>query len=232
MSGGGTPPVKPSPDLWVNLGLPSGTLWAKTNMDITQANGFAISEFQLGCSFVSWGNIEMHNPVDDSAFDYDWGSRNTQEPWYEGQPYGQTPGCTIQTNIGMSSDVARVICGSPWRIPKSSDFVELLAYVDFLDGDGQVIDPSVTNKLATVNGVTGLYLQSKINGERLFIACCGYGAGTSLYNSGTGGSYWASDYYNDRSARTLSFGESFVYPSNSSNRCFGMAIRPVWNDIR
>lgn len=224
--------MKPSPDLYVDLGLPSGTLWAKTNIDVTQANGFAISEFQLECSFVSWGNTEMHNLINSTTFDYDWGTVNEQAPWYEGQPYGQTPGCDIQTDIGISSDVARVICGSPWRLPSASDFEELLAYVDYLDGNGQVIDPSVTDKIATVNGVSGLYLQSKVNRRRLFLPCCGHGAGVLIYDQNISGDYWSSTWANDRTALKLAFNASSVGPSRSSNRFFGNPIRPVWVDVR
>lgn len=201
-------------------------------MDITQANGFAVSEFQLGCSYVSWGNIEMHNPVDESTFDYDWGTSNGQAPWYEGQPYGETPGCEIQTNIGLSDDVARVICGSPWRLPRSSDFSELFTYVDFLDGNGQVIDPSVTNKIATIDGVSGLYLRSKINGERLFLPCCGGGGDTRLGNLNAAGLYWSSTWVNAQTAHIMLFSDSTVVPYRISNRCNGYPVRPVWRDVR
>lgn len=231
MSGGGTPPVKPSPDLYVNMGLPSGKLWAKTNLDASQANGFSESAFQYDCSYVSWGNLQMHNPVSDSEFDYDWGSVNEQEPWFEGQPYGETSGCQIQSNIGLSQDIARIIAGSPWRMPSADDFSELFRYSDLIDADGQVIDPSVTNKIVTVNGIRGIYLKSKINGARLFFACCGTGSGSSLNDRSTSGRYWSSTWVNDHYAKRMAFNQTGVTPSLDASRSYGYPVRPVWVDV-
>lgn len=231
MSGGGTPPVKPSPDLYVNMGLPSGKLWAKTNLDASQANGFSESEFQYECSYVSWGNLQMHNPVSESEFDYDWGGVNAQSPWYEGQPYGETAGSQIQTNIGISQDIARIIAGSPWRMPSADDFIELFRYSDFIDADGQVIDPSVSDKRVTVNGIKGLYLSSKINGARLFFACCGNGTGTALSDRAIIGNYWSSTWASERYARRMVFSQAGMNPSNDVSRYVGYPVRPVWVDV-
>ena len=100
-----------SPDyLFVDMGLPSGLMWAKRNIDVTQPNGFAASEFQYECSFFSWGNVECHNPISDSAFDYDFGSSN------EG-PYASTPGAALTGDASLSYDAARINCGAPWRLP-------------------------------------------------------------------------------------------------------------------
>lgn len=224
--------MKPSPDLYVNLGLPSGNLWAKSNLDDTQANGFAASEFQYECSYVSWGNIEMHDPVSASAFEYDWGGINSQQPFYGGQPYGDTPGCDIQTNIGLSFDVARVLAGSPWRLPSSEDFNELFTYVDFIDAEGNIVDPSRSDKRVVVNGIMGVYLKSRINGERLFFPCSGVGQGTSLSSRGSGGAYWSLSYNSPGSARALYIYESGISFSGLIDRFKGCTIRPIWRDIR
>lgn len=212
------------------MGLPSGKLWAKTNLDASQANGFAESEFQYECSYVSWGNLQMHNPVSASEFDYDWGHINEQEPWYEGQPYGETAGCQIQANIGISQDVARIVAGSPWRMPSANDFIELFQYSDFIDANGQVIDPSVSDKRTVVNGITGLYLKSKINGARLFFACCGFGSGTTLGGYFSFGNYWSSTWVNERSVKRMYIGTSDVNPNANSDRYNGYPVRPVWVD--
>ena len=39
--------------LFVDLGLPSGNLWATRNIDLTQRNGFARSQYQYECSFLN-----------------------------------------------------------------------------------------------------------------------------------------------------------------------------------
>ena len=76
--------ITPSPasDLFVDMGLPSGLLWAKRNLDATQANGFAASEYQYECSFFSWGNTDPHNPTSNDSFaPYSFGSTNDEEPY-------------------------------------------------------------------------------------------------------------------------------------------------------
>ena len=107
-------------DLFVDMGLPSGLMWAKRNIDISQPDGFAASEYQYECTFFSWGNTEGHNPISTSEFDYNWGSANDG-------PYAQTPGSKLTANAGLSHDAARAILGSPWRDPSTEDFAELFA---------------------------------------------------------------------------------------------------------
>ena len=210
-----------SPDyLFVDMGLPSGLMWAKRNIDVTQPNGFAASEFQYECSFFSWGNVECHNPISDSAFDYDFGSSN------EG-PYASTPGAALTGDASLSYDAARINCGAPWRLPTTSEYAELFDNIDYIDANGDVIDPSQANKLATVNGIVGLFLKSKINGNRLFFPCSGYGSGSSWYSRGSYGYYWSSSLSSATDGRGLYFYSGGVYPQKYNYRFYGFTGRAV-----
>ena len=126
-------------------------------------------------SFFSWGNIDGHNPSSASAFAYDWGGVNGAEPWYDGQVYGSTPGNTLTGNIavGEDFDAARANLGAPWRMPTSDEFAELFANIKYINADGTEVDTTKTDKRVNVNGVMGLYLESKLNGARLFFSCSG-----------------------------------------------------------
>ena len=152
--------------LVVDMGLPSGVKWASRDIDLTKPGGFCETPFTYEKSFFSWGNIDGHNPSRVSAFDYDWGGVNAQEPWYEGQPYGSTPGNTLTGNIavGEDFDAARANLGAPWRMPTNAEYGELFANIRYINADGTEVDTTKTNKLVTVNGVVGLYLESKLNG--------------------------------------------------------------------
>ncbi len=207
-------------DLLVDLGLPSGVKWATRNIDITQANGFAASPFQYECSFVSWGNTEMHNPSSTSAFDYDWGTSNDG-------PYANTPGAALTANMAPSMDAARANLGSPWRQPTTGEFAELFSNCIYIDANGAEVDTTQADKRVTVNGVLGLYLQSKINGNRIFFACSGNGYGTSWVSRGSGGYYWSSSLYSATDGRYLGFYSGGVHPQNGSNRFYGFAVRAV-----
>ena len=214
-------------DLYVDKGLPSGLLWAKRNIDITQANGFAASEYQYDCTFFSWGNTDGHNPISDTAFDYNWGGVNENEPYYEGQPYGSTPGSKLTGNIAPSADCARANLGAPWRLPTNDEFGELFTNSDFIDANGAVIAAATENKLITMNSIVGIRIKSKINGNILFFPCSGGGAGTSRNCRGSGGYYWSATFYSARGARYLYFYSGGVFPQGSNYRYLGFAVRPV-----
>ena len=215
--------------LVVDMGLPSGTKWAARDIDLTKPGGFCETPFIYEKSFFSWGNIDGHNPSSVSAFDYNCGGVNQAEPWYEGQPYGSTPGNTLTGNIavGEDFDAARANLGAPWRMPTSAEFAELFANIKYINADGTEVDTTKTDKRVTVNGIVGLYLESTINGARLFFSCSGYGSGRSWNNRGSNGNYWSSTWYSSRSARNLFFYSGGVNPQDSSNRYNGFALRPV-----
>ena len=209
-------------DLFVDMGLPSGRLWAIANIDVTKQSGFAEvdgkpSPFIYECTFFSWGNTEGHNPTSTSAFSYDWGSNNDG-------PYAQTPGAQLTANAGLSFDAARAILGAPWRDPSTEDFAELFANIDYVQADGEtVIDASQANKLVTVNGIVGIYLKSKINGRLLFFACSGYGYGQSWVSRGSDGYYWSRSLYSQTYGRSLSFYSGGVRPQSYHYRFRGFA---------
>ncbi len=222
-------------DLYVDMGLPSGVLWAKKNIDITQQNGFAASEFQYECSFCSWGNTDMYNPNAQNSFAgvYNWGGVNENDPYYEGQPYGSTPGAALTANFGPSFDAARRHLGAPWRMPSTEEFKELFDNCDFIDADGNLVTESTSvagtaaDKRITMNGIVGLRLRSKINGNVIFFPASGFGYGTTWYNRGSYGSFWSSSWNSARLARYLFFSPSGVLPQYSYSRCRGFAVRPV-----
>lgn len=222
-------------DLYVDMGLPSGALWAKKNIDITQQNGFAASEFQYECSFCSWGNTDMYNPNAQNSFAgvYNWGGVNENEPYYEGQPYGSTPGAALTADFGPSFDAARRHLGAPWRMPSTEEFKELFDNCDFIDADGNIVSASTSvagtaaDKRITMNGIVGLRLRSKINGNVIFFPASGNGLGTSWGNRGAYGLYWSSSWYSARYARGLNFGPSGVGPQGTNGRANGFAVRPV-----
>ena len=212
------------------MGLPSGTLWAVSNLDILSPGKFQPTPFQYDCSFVSWGNIDAHNPISETEFDFDFVGVNEQAPWYEGQVYGSSPGAALTTNIPPSLDVARRELGGPWRMPTKEDFAELIANITFMQEDGVTPIPSTTkNKIVTVEGVKGIYLKSNINGNVLFVACSGSGTGTQWKYRGVSGGYWSASFVSEQYAFSLNFNSIGVSPQNSVYRYYGRAVRPVWN---
>lgn len=91
---------------YVDLGLPSGTKWAKCNI------GASVPE-EVG-NYYSWGNVSGHSAGDG----YNFSTAN----------YNSSSGSTLSTNIPANStyDAARANLGSPWRMPAESELTELL----------------------------------------------------------------------------------------------------------
>ena len=210
--------------LYVDMGLPSGTLWAKRNIDVTQPDGFAASEEQYECSFFSWGNVEGHNPTSSSSFSYDWGSGNDG-------PYASTPGASLTGDIptNMQYDSAMASIGAPWRMPTTTEFAELFnsSYTDYIDYNGNVL--TGTDKLTSLGAshIQGILLRSKANGNRIFFPCSGNGGGSSWYNRGSYGLYWSSSLASATDGRGLYFYSGGVYPQDNNYRFLGFAVRAV-----
>lgn len=218
--------------LVVDMGLASGLKWATRDIDLTKPSGFCDTPFTYKKSFFSWGNIDGHNPVGNSfAGVYNWGDVNAAEPWYDGQPYGNTKGNTLTGNIpeGEEYDAATANLGASWRMPLLTEFQELFDGCIYIDANGNEVDTAKVDKRVTVNGVTGLYLQSKANGNRLFFAASGHGNGSSWNYRGAYGYYWSRSFISARYARRLYFDSGGVNPQNNGSRYVGFAVRAVQN---
>lgn len=214
------------------MGLPSGRKWAVANIDVSSPSGFqevdgVVSPFKYECSFCSWGNTEMYNPNAQESFVgvYDWGGINGDEPYYEGQPYGSTPGAAVTNNLGASNDAARINLGAPWRMPSSNEFKELFDNCDYIDANGNIVTSE--DKRITMNGIVGLRLRSKINGNIVFFPASGYGDGTSWGGRGGSGDYWTSSWDSARYARRMIFYAGGGSPQYTGDRYNGFAVRPV-----
>ena len=213
----------------------TGILWSKRDIDLTQADKLVKTAFQYDKSFCSWGNTFMHNPISASAFDYNWGNVNAEEPWYEGQPYGDTPGAELTASFAPDSgnDAARENLGAPWRMPTNAEFGSLFSNSDYITADGEIVTAATSiaqtaaDKRVRVNGIAGLYIRSRKTGSRLFFSCSGYGSGRARGSRGSVGGYWSSTFGSARGARGLSFSSGGVGPQSNGSRYYGFALRPV-----
>lgn len=101
MSGGGrTPATRP-----INLGLPSGVLWAEANVG-------AREDIDSGLYF-SYGNTNGHIPGDGYVFDE--------------ETYLSSEGANVTGDIDLEHDAARLSLGGNWRMPTREDAAELIA---------------------------------------------------------------------------------------------------------
>ena len=204
-------PITPdSPDnnyAWVDLGLPSGLLWATNNVG-------AVSETDYG-DYFSWGNITGHKSTNGSTFDdsYDFGSANSG-------PYASTPGAALSGDIPANAtyDAAQANMGGDWRMPTKNEFQELYDNTD--------------SEKTTINGVSGWKLMKKSDHSvYVFFPAAGEGSGTSVNGRGSYGSYWSSSFSSaDRGYYSGFFG-GIVYPQSLYYRYNGYSVRAVLDNV-
>lgn len=224
IGGAKTPVTRP-----VDLGLPSGTLWAPANLNGDRRGGFDPSPLMLPNFFVSFGNLDGHAPVSPSSFgDWSFGSSS------DGEPYVSSPGASIEPPgpYDLEFDIARHVAGGAWRVPSHEEWVELFDNCIFIDADGVEIPDSETNKtcLMPLYGGAGtimcLRLRSIINGAELILALTKYGTGSTFTGSNFG-IYWSSSAHSAAQAYCLNFNTVSVNINRRDGRYLGFAIRPV-----
>lgn len=188
---------------FVNLGLPSGLLWAKTNIG-------ALSSTDDG-DYFAWGEVETKSSY--SWNTYKWGGYNH---YYDSlSKYNSKDG---KSTLDAEDDVATIQWGNGCRMPTRAEFYELYKKCDWYWKS----DYNET-------GVSG-YLVSGPNGNTIFLPASGSRANDGLYNRGSFGFYWSSllrsSYtYN---AFILYFDSDGVSPIEMDNyRCYGRPVRPV-----
>ena len=109
-------PVSP-PDNheWVDLGLPSGTLWATMNV------GASCSEDDG--DYFAWGETEPKDVYDWSTYKWCNGSEYTQTKYCSNSDYGTVD---YKTELDPEDDAAYVNWGSSWRMPTEQQLKELI----------------------------------------------------------------------------------------------------------
>lgn len=165
----------PLKDYMVDMELPSGFCWAKCDINTAKPLNINDTPFTLDVSLFSWGNTDAHN-VSNGQIDYNFSENN----------YNQTIGATYQGDLNANADnnVAMKYLGDKWRIPSEGNVQELLANTIYIDANGEEIAESTTSKIISINGINGIYLQSRHNGNRLFFSAVGFAqnASMSVYN--------------------------------------------------
>lgn len=162
---------------WVDLGLPSGTLWADRNIGATTPEGYG--------DLYQWGAIKT-----DSVFSintYRWSRARRKNPYTGRNMSNQwTKYNSIDSLLVLQAvdDIANITLGDSAHIPTYDQMYELLNNCDW-DAD-------------TINGEIG-YRITGDNGNSIFLPTAGVGnyQGRWLDDSG---SYWTSSIsgYNNR----------------------------------
>ena len=200
---------------WVDLGLPSGTLWATCNIGATNpwdyGDYFAWGETTTKSTYSS-SNYKHANELTENLTKYCYKS------WRGDNNYSD-PLITLEKTDDAASDN----WGEGWCMPTQEQFQELY--------------DNCTYKWTTNyqgKGVAGIIFKSKKNGNTIFYPAAGWkGRDEETLNDGVEGCYWSSSLGLDEPefANRLRFYSSDVNPGSWWYRNNGFSVRPVrWSD--
>lgn len=152
----------------VDLGLPSGTLWADRNVG-------GVEPSSLGGHF-AWGETEEKKYYSWETYKWKVGDYETagtefiptEELYTDNNFWGQDMPVTIY-GFGAENDAAAKEFGADWRTPNQKQIVELLSFC--------------TSELTFRNGVEG-YTMTSPNGNDLFLPVADEAQGYNLYSQG------------------------------------------------
>ena len=190
-------------DGYVDLGLPSGTLWATCNVGANAPEEYG--------DYFAWGDTQPKDVYDWSTYQYCNGSYNTLTKYCSGPAYGFTDNLTT---LLPEDDAATANWGSDWRMPTKEEWQELL--------------DNTTVTWTQQNGVNGRLFTAS-NGNSLFLPAAGYRQYSSLNHAGSYGLYWSSSLYTDNpsGAWKLGFISGDCYMDVFGNRSYGQSVRAV-----
>lgn len=185
---------------WVDLGLPSGTLWATCNVGANSPEEYG--------NYFAWGETKPRKKFAWSAY------FDTEDKGRTFKKYNNNGGLT---ELLPEDDAATANWGSGWQMP-SFDQVDELTEMNY-----------TTIEWMTLNGKYGCKITSKSNGKSIFLPAAGYRDGKSLNEAGSDGYYWSRSLYTRHSdiACSLYFASDAILTRLGDYRYYGQGVRPV-----
>ena len=196
---------------YVDLGLPSGTLWATCNVGATNPWDFG--------NYFAWGETKPKSTYSWSNYKYANGASDKLTKYCNSSSYGNKGFTDSRTTLEKTDDAATINWGIDWCMPSQHQFQELY--------DNCTIEWT-TNYQG--KGVAGSIFKSKKNGKSIFFPATGWkDKDGKISHIGSYGYYWSSSLKTGTpfDACNLSTNSSVVYANWSHNRCNGLSIRPV-----
>ena len=192
---------------YVDLGLPSGTLWATCNVGADTPEGYG--------DYFAWGETQTKSVYYWNTYQYCNSVYYTLTKYCYDANYGYNGFTDNLTVLQSIDDAATANWGSGWRMPTKEEWLELFW--------------NTTKTWTTRNGVNG-ELFTATNGNSIFLPAAGYRGQSSIGDVGSYGVYWSSvlgsDYpYN---AWRVGFLQPGGWNAGGDTRYFGHSVRAVY----
>ncbi|GEM_PF-304509 len=192
---------------FVELGLPSGLLWATCNVGANNPEDYG--------DYFAWGETKPNGSYEWSSYKYCNGSNSTMTKYCTDSSYGIVDNKTV---LDLEDDAAHVNWGGSWRMPTFDEFQELI--------------DNCTWTWTIHGGHDGYKVASTANGNSIFLPAAGYRDGIGSNNVETNGYYWSSSLHTSFPYRAwrLLFILSNSRAMYGSSRLSGHSVRPVYSE--
>ena len=201
---------------FVDLGLPSGTLWATKNIGADIPTDFGL--------YFQWGDTKGYTVGQiglgdgQKKFSSDWSDykwlRNDAFTNYRNAFVKYKNSGMVLDILDLEDDAANVNMGGSWHIPTPSQIQELI--------------DNTTSDWVKMDNVNGRLFTSKKNGKSIFIPAAGLAWDGSVANSGYYGNVWSSML----SSGNVDYGQYLSFYSGDASlsindRYYGLSVRGV-----
>ena len=190
---------------YVDLGLPSGTLWATCNVGADKPDGSG--------DYFAWGEINPKTTYSWNTYQYAKGSWNELTKYCSKAIDGYDNYTDKLTTLQLSDDVAAVRLGDGWCIPTEEQWLELFQ--------------NTHSEWVKTDYAIGMLFTAS-NDVWLFLPFAGRRRDNDVKGDGSNGFYWSSSLYTDNPHYAYNF---FLNSGNWTkqyvSRCHGLSIRPV-----
>ncbi len=190
---------------WVDLGLPSGLLWATRNVGASSPEDYG--------DYFAWGETIPKSDYTWSTYRYGNGDEWIKLTKYCNSSGWGYNGFTDNLIVLQSGDDAAT-ANYGGHTPTKEEWEELLS--------------NTTNSFTTQNGVNGVRFTGS-NGNSIFLPAAGHRLGNSLENNDTIGYYWSSTLNETLWAFYYQSHSDWIFESglNYNIRCEGYTVRAV-----
>ena len=194
---------------YVDLGLPSGTLWATTNVGAANPEGYG--------DYYAWGETEQKETYSIASYIHCMGTGSSYTKYCTESQYGNQGFVDSLITLEPMDDAATVHWGSNWRMPSNDEKEELRN--------------NCTMTFVNQNGVVGALLTGP-NGNSIFLPAAGFWSNNHYCEEGTTCAYWTGmlsyryQHYSSTYAEAIFIRSSEFY-SSSADRSLGYTVRPV-----
>ena len=195
---------------YVDLGLPSGTLWATCNVGAASSEDYG--------DYFAWGETQPKDSYFWDTYQHCNGSNSTLTKYCNNSEYGYNGFSDDLTTLLPEDDAATVNWGSEWRMPIKAEWEELYN--------------NTTQTWSTQNGVRG-QLFTASNGNSLFLPAAGCYFENSILNAGSDGNYWS----NRLETESPFYAWDFYFfwddcSMSNDDRYSGRSVRPVRSSVQ